>query len=99
MEIHTLYRWNKERLLSGTGERRYGQQLYPKFYNDSRATTANTTAVRRREMSKLSKTFIRNKNKTKLRELEISEWAIQSEKYQSAPFKEYLGKPIIIIFI
>mmetsp|Transcript_3111 Transcript_3111/g.2587 ORF Transcript_3111/g.2587 Transcript_3111/m.2587 type:complete len:163 (+) Transcript_3111:873-1361(+) len=50
---------NKERLKSSTGERKYGQQLYPRFFKDARAVTANTSAVRQRKMRQLSNHFLK----------------------------------------
>ena len=58
MEIKQEFSDNKfslpfknERLMSSSGSRKFGQTLFPLFFNHSRATTASTSAIRKRGKS------------------------------------------------
>lgn len=81
----------RERLKSCNGTRRFGQQLYPMFFRDSRATTANTNVIKKRQQSRFSVPSLSNQ-KLKSQNINLSEIAIKSQQYAFTSFKENIGK-------
>jgi hypothetical protein len=86
----------KERLKSSNVTRRFGQQLYPMFFKDSRAITANTNVVRKRQQSQHSQPFVGNR-KSRTQMLYLSEADIKGKQHGLTSFKENIGNINIVI--
>lgn len=67
----------RERLKSCNGTRRFGQQLYPMFFRDSRATTANTNVIKKRQQSIFFVSFLGNQ-RNKSQNINLSEVGIKN---------------------
>ena len=71
---------------SGVTRRRYGQQLYPKFFDDSRASTANTRIIKKRQERRLNSTSANPMRITENNEKE-KRLAIRSREFNMNSFK------------
>lgn len=82
----------KRQMLHSSGaSRRFGQQLYPMFMKDERATTANVDVIRRRHQKMLSASFIRQKQDMKPNQ-NLSDLGIKSQEYKLTSFKQNIDQ-------